>query len=549
VGPLRHGLAFGLAVALLAGCGSPPPAEPPSARALEAGWSPVAVTTPGPGPLHLDDLVALWTGEYGFWSVDVGPWRRAGAVGGPVPDRGWGWAAARRVAAAAGQAWPPAGTPVYRAAVRLAGDPGWDVRPEDLTLWAAVRGGTVAASWLGFRARGVTAVGDATLGPALFLLPCWGPRLGSLPPGASAVLPRGLWVAAVAPVAGAPPGVRAVTFCAGNAALEALLLPTGRSWEAVWLGATGSVEGGLPAVSWGDATGARETDVVVRFAPAGPAEGLAIFRLVRGSRGWTAERLFAGDGNLVAEVRAPGGVPVVLLALSALDGRSTAYQTVIWQDGRFRLGPGLVGPPLAAGGGADRPVPAVGHLRLAAALRRLQAAGYAAALVPVLAPGVPGTVLGQDPAPGGRASAVRVFVVSAYGEIAGGPPPALASLEVQAGARLRRAGPATLAAWDREFAWLFAGRPAAMPIVRGPGDLNGSSSGDLLVGYLPRPWRVRLRGTGAPAAVVRVDELALSDGPLYDGWVLLGAAGQWVAAVRLPPREAARLDAALRAVV
>ncbi len=559
--PLRVTLALVLAVLVQAGCAARPAAPPPAASLLR-GWSPPQhevfdpLAPPGVTTASLGDLATYWRVDLGYWRLQPGSWRRVGVVGGPPPAGGWSWAAASLAARASGFGWPGSGAALYRARVSLAGDPGWPVRPADITLWAAVRGGTVAAGWLTFRAGGRALVTVYDQGPTVFTLPYWSAVHVALTRAQAAALPAGAFVTAAAPVGGAIRGARAVTFAEGMAAVEGLLIP-GRAagtWRYVGLGPVGSALASPPQPEWGDVTGQGGTDLTVYFG-SGAARGLAIYAIRHDAGAWRAIRLFAGAGDLATDVPAPGRGRIVVLGTWDSSHRSVAYQTVVWRDGRFRLGPGIdaPAPPGILGSSRARSAgaaPDVRGLPLRRALRRLAARGLGALpLVPAVSADRTGTVLWQDPPPGGSVGAwpwLGLEVAAGLGRLRAGPPPRIAQLRVEDGAGTRSAGAAALGRWRQEAAWALNGPLPVMPVVRGPGQISGGADGWILVARLARPWGMTVpAASGAGMRRAAVDTLAYSDAPLYAGWVLLGAGGSWVAAARLP----ASRNRALRALL
>lgn len=531
---------------------------------LLAGWGelrgpPARTFAEATAAASLDDLAAFWREDFGTWSLTPAAWRPVGRL--PDAARGrWSPAAAALAVRGEGLGWPAGPAEVLAAAVRLRGHPPWDVPATRLTLWAVLRGRTVVAGWLTFAAFGRTWVTVADEGPTVLTLPYWTqPPLAGLSRDQRSALPAGAPLVAVARAPGAPGGAVAITFGEGLSAFEALLVRQGAEWRCLPLGPVGSVLGGTPAVRWEDAPGGGR-ELAVRFAPGGSGQGLAVFRVSRAGGAWRVSPLFAGDGDVVLELAAgrAGRVLVLGLRRGAGTGRRTwrAYQSVVWRDGAFRLGPGLVvadpgvsiGPGAAAPGGRSA-VPGLVGLDVEAAVARLAAGGLEAVVVPLQDPHhAAGTVTGQHPAQGTQlpvASMVRVEVAAGAGTLPA-PPPPLAALRLEAPGGTRFARPAALRRWWQELAWAASGRPPVIPVARGPGGLTPSSQGDLLAARLARVWWVTLPDAGGRGRRRQaVDTLAVSDEPLYAGWLLLGWQGDWVGAARLP---AACYEALRRAV-
>jgi hypothetical protein len=543
---------------LVAGCGRGPLA-PPRAALLARGWGPVAhevfdpLAPQGTTTASLADVAAYWRVDVGLWRLTPAPWRPAGDVAGRPPGSGWSWTAAALAAQASGFVWPRAAT-LYRAAVTLAGTPQWQVTPQAITLWAAVRDGTVAAAWMTFRAGHQVFVTVCDQGPTVFTLPYWTAPARGLTPAQRAALPPGTIPIATQRLGGLIPGSVAVTLAEGLEALEGLLLPrtTPGGWRFLPLGPAGSALAAAPQLRWEDVTGGGSTDLTVYFG-SGVARGLAIYALAQPHPGaWRAVRLFAGDGDVATEVPAPGAGRIVVLGTWDASQRALLYQTVVWRHGRFRLGPGVdaPAPPGALAPPAPRTrgeaAPLLRGLALRVALRRLGALGLGVLpLVPALVPGRPGTVLWQDPRPGTTVGAwpwVGLEVAADIGRLRTGAAPPIAQLRVEDGSGVRSAAPAALAPWRTELAWVLSDHPTVMPVVRGPGQLSGGAAGWILVARLEAPWRMVVpAASGLGARSVGVDTLAFSDAPLYAGWMLLGAGGGWVAAVQLPPGRARAL--------
>lgn len=557
--------ALSVALALgFAGCGFGGRALPVTEGQLLQGWArPRSVAA---AAISLAQVAAFWWADLGTWRMTPGRWHRDGdtaAATAGVSPSGWSWSAAAFATEAAGLRWPSAGTPLYAAPVAITGEPGWPEQPSRITLWAAVRAGTVVASWVTCTVDGRTLTTVYDEGPTVFTLAYWS-DVAPLTTRQRAVVPAGLLTTGAVSVQGAPVGTRAVTFAEGLAAWEALVIParTPGRWRFVPLGPAGSALSAVPYVVWGDETGTGGTDATVYYDSGAQAQGMAIYALARSSSGWGARSLFAADGNLAMDIPGPHRARIVVLGLWGM-GRGdspTAYQTVVWHHGNYRLGPGLNGPappgalpPGARGrrGAKAARAPDVQGLSWARALRRLAASGLGVQpVVPVQGTGQPGTVVWQWPRPGAPLSGmpgVSIAVATGSRSLAAGRPPALQSVVVRDARGSRAAGPAALRAWRREVAWLVAEPLPVMRVVRGPGDLNGTGRGRLLLLQLQRPWRLRLPATtGRGTKRMAIDTLAFSDQPMYAGWLFMASGGAWVAAAHLSAPGNAVLRALLR---